>query len=306
MKEKVNEFIRYLEIEKSASKETIRNYKSDLDQFMTFLTCQTGKEALKLEEIDHNDIFSFLAHLHFTHKKSSIGRKLSAIRSFYDFLIRRRYTTYNPASLLSQPKFERGIPHFFSVDEIFRLLDYQQNKEKLSWVDLRDRALLETIYSCGLRVGELTGMNIDSVDFHQGIVRVKGKGNKERIVPIGEHAQKAIKKYIRSRAMSLKDKALFDSKALFINQRGGRLTSRSVNRILKKHLKQSGITKLFSPHALRHSFATHLLGSGADLRSIQEMLGHASLSTTQRYTHINIDKLMEIYDRTHPRSRKKN
>jgi len=304
LKEKIDEYIRYLKLEKSASKETIRNYKSDLNQFYSHLKATKKEDNIKIDKIDHSDIFSFLGRLHFTHKKSSIGRKLSALRSFFDFLIKREYISLNPASLISQPKFEKGIPQFFSVDEIFHLLDYKNNQET-DWVILRDRAILETIYSCGLRVSETTGMDVDSVDFEQEIVRVKGKGNKERIIPIGKKAQQALKKYLKERNKKIVKFKGADQKALFINQRGGRLTSRSVNRILKKHLKESGLPKMFSPHALRHSFATHLLGAGADLRSIQEMLGHASLSTTQRYTHVNIDKLMEIYDKTHPRSKRK-
>ncbi len=304
LRQKIKEFINYLKVEKSASDETIRNYRSDLNQFLDHLTKIKEKENIKIEEVDHSDVFSFLGRLHFTHKKSSIGRKLSALRSFFDFLIRKEYITTNPASLISQPKFQKGIPQFFSVDEIFHLLDYKKNK-KDDWVLLRDKAILETIYSCGLRVSETTGMDVDSVDFAQEVVRVRGKGNKERIVPIGKKARDALKKYLAARQKELLKLKNPGSRALFINQRGGRLTSRSVNRILKKRLKESGLSKMFSPHALRHSFATHLLGAGADLRSIQEMLGHASLSTTQRYTHVNIDKLMEIYDKTHPRSKRK-
>ncbi len=304
MEDKIKEFIKYLQFEKSASKETVRNYRSDLNQFLSHLVEKKRKEEINIEEVDHSDIFSFLGHLHFTHKKSSIGRKLSALRSFFDFLVKREYISSNPASLINQPKYEKGIPQFFSVDEIFHLLDYKRDDDD-NWVILRDRAILETIYSCGLRVSEATGMDMESVDFAQEIVRVKGKGNKERIVPIGKKAQVALKKYLKARQDVLLKLKNADYNALFINQRGGRLTSRSINRILKKHLRDSGLPKMFSPHALRHSFATHLLGSGADLRSIQEMLGHASLSTTQRYTHVNIDRLMEIYDKTHPRSKKK-
>ncbi len=304
MKEHIKEFVKYLELERSASFETVRNYRTDLNQFLEHLTRVKKKRNIDIREIDHNDVFSFLGRLHFTHKKSSIGRKLSALRSFFDFLIKREYISINPASLISQPKFQKGIPQFFSVDEVFHLLDYNKNG-KHDWIVLRDRAILETIYSCGLRVSETTGMDVDSIDFAQEVVRVRGKGNKERIIPIGRKAQAALKRYLPAREERLLKVEKAGTRALFINQRGGRLTSRSVNRILKKRLKESGLTKMYSPHALRHSFATHLLGAGADLRSIQEMLGHASLSTTQRYTHVNIDRLMEIYDKTHPRGKRR-
>ncbi len=304
MKARIAEYISYLRLEKSASSETIRNYKSDLGQFYKYLVEKKEREEIEVEDIDHGDIFAFLSKLHFTHKKSSIGRKLSALRSFFDFLVKREYISSNPAALISQPKFEQRIPKFFSVDEVFHLLDYKSKGES-NWVILRDKAILETIYSCGLRVSETTGMDVDSVDFSQETVRVKGKGNKERIVPIGRKAQEALKKYLTARNEVLIKSGNPEHNALFINQRGGRLTPRSVNRILKKYLRKSGISKMFSPHALRHSFATHLLGAGADLRAIQEMLGHASLSTTQRYTHVNIDRLMDIYDKSHPRSKRK-
>lgn len=304
MKEAIAQFINYLQVEKGASRETIRSYAGDLEQFLTFLQEQGEQEPISVGQIEHGQISSFLARLHFTHKKSSIGRKLSALRSFFDFLVREGLLKNNPASLLNQPKYEKGIPSFFSVDEIFHLLD-PRGKSETPWILLRDMALLETIYSSGLRVSEATSMDLDSIDFKQGLIRVKGKGDKERIIPIGERARGVLKEYLPLRAEFMKRFNNGDLDALFVNQRGGRLTARSVNRILKKHIKNSGIPKTLSPHGLRHSFATHLLGAGADLRSIQEMLGHASLSTTQRYTHMNIDKLMEVYDRSHPRSRKK-
>jgi integrase/recombinase XerC len=207
----------------------------------------------------------------------------------------------SPAEIVATPKQEKNLPSFLSVDEVFSLVE---SPEKSTPWGARDRAILETLYSCGIRVSELVGLSDGNVDFHLGIVRVYGKGRKERIVPIGEKAVEALRAYLPQRDGVLARRKRFGPQApLFINPRGTRLTARSVARILQKHILQSGLLRKVSPHGLRHTFATHLLDAGADLRAIQELLGHVSLSTTQRYTHVSMDKLMEVYDKAHPRAK---
>ena len=221
------------------------------------------------------------------------------MRSFFQFLVKEGSLSSNPAKAVSTPRQDKHIPAFLSVDEVFRLLEAPQQNKTLN---IRNRAILEMLYSCGIRVGELTGLNLDNLDLNSGIIKVQGKGRKERFVPIGNKAIAALKEYLIIRE-GLGKREGIDRKAIFLNIRGGRLTSRSVGRIIEKYLIPSGILRNITPHCLRHTFATHLLDAGADLRAIQELLGHASLSTTQKYTHISVDKLMEVYDKAHPRSR---
>jgi len=245
--------------------------------------------------IDHIMIRRYLALLHKECRKSSIGRKLAALRAFFTYLVREGVVARNPAELVATPKREKKVPFHLSIDEVTALVEAPREGELLS---LRDRAILETLYSCGIRVSELTGLDIGGIDLEEGLARVLGKGGKERIVPLGSKARSALAEYLAARNQT----AVADP--LFINARGGRLTRRSVARIVDKYILRIATMKKVSPHTLRHTFATHLLEGGADLRAIQELLGHSSLSTTQKYTHVSIDRLMEVYDKAHPKARK--
>ena len=300
----IKKFIDYLKSNRGYSDHTIRNYQIDLKQFLDFLTEEagSGERALAggdLASIDFRVIREYLGHLHGGYKKSTIARKLSAIRSFFYFLERRGLGKDNPAADVPTPKLGKYIPSYLPVDEMFRLLDGPDRESPLG---LRDLAILEVLYSCGIRVSELAGLNLERIDFDRRLVKVLGKGNKERIVPIGQYALKAIEDYMEA-TLPLRKRTgggTPDS-PLFINFRGGRLSTRSIARIIKKYEGKQGLMTEITPHGLRHSFATHLLDGGADLRSVQELLGHASLSTTQKYTHVSLDRLMAIYDKSHPR-----
>jgi integrase/recombinase XerC len=232
-------------------------------------------------------------------KKATIARKLAAVRSFFKYLLREGRIKANPAELVKAPSPEKHIPVFLSVDEILAVLNVEF-KDDLSGA--RDRALMELFYSSGIRLGELAGLNIDDINFSQGLLKIRGKGKKERIVPVGGPALSAIQSYLKILAGISGRRGIQDG-PLFVNSRGGRLTSRSVARVVDKVVRISGISRKISPHALRHSFATHLMDAGADLRAIQELLGHESLSTTQKYTSVSISRLMEVYDNAHPRAR---
>ncbi|HWI40995.1 MAG TPA: tyrosine recombinase XerC [Verrucomicrobiae bacterium] len=285
-------FCRYLETEKNVSPHTLRAYGSDLQQFGAFLK-KEGTTAPSA--VDRLAVRRYLALLHRQNAKSSIGRKLAALRTFFTWLVRIGACPANPAKLVSSPKREKKLPFHLNVDEATALVEGPQEESLLS---MRDRAVLETLYSCGIRVSELTGMQVGDVDLSQMTVRVMGKGGKERVVPIGRHAASAVEAYLRERGEPPPDTPLI------LNARGGRLTPRSVARIVDRYILRLAAMKKVSPHTLRHSFATHLLEAGADLRAIQELLGHASLSTTQKYTHLTIDRLMEVYDKAHPRAKK--
>jgi len=291
----IHEFIHYLSGEKNASPHTCRCYQRDLEEFEDFLKSSgmvlSPAGESEMNRVDRWAIRKYLSFLHRKNKKSSIARKLSTLRSFFKYLVREQLTTSNPAKSVSTPKVEKPLPTTLTVDEAFRLMEIPVGSK-----GLRDRAILELLYSSGIRVGELVGLNLNQLDLDLGIVKVMGKGRKERIVPVGSKAVEALKAYLEKRGV------LSREEPLFVNSRGGRLTARSVGRLIKKYTKRSGIFRKISPHTLRHSFATHLLDAGADIREIQEMLGHASLSTTQRYIHLSPGKLMEVYDKAHPRS----
>ena len=298
------DFLRYLRVERNYSDHTVRNYQSDLRQFAGFMR-QRGKQIggedktpLVPGQVEHLDIRAYLASLYRRNAKSSVARKLSTLRSFFGYLVRQAEIKQNPADMVSAPKMGKPIPDFLQVDEAFQLMHGPDSDNVLG---SRDRAILEVLYSCGLRVSELTGLDLDSLNVELGIARVIGKGDKERIVPIGDKAKNALFDYLKKRGELLAGRP--DNRALFLNNRGGRLSSRSVARLVKKHMQRCNLGRPLSPHGLRHSFATHLLDAGADLRAVQELLGHVSLSTTQRYTHLSVDKLMAEYDKAHPRSR---
>jgi integrase/recombinase XerC len=306
MKAFIDKFIDHLRIERNMSVHTLRSYAADLEQFRNFLISKElftgGKDGdVSVGQIDRLAIRAYLSHLFRQCKKSSLARKISAQRSFFRYLVAEGILTQNPAEMVSTPKQDKPLPTFLPVDDVFLLMEAPDHSTV--W-GARDRAILEVLYSCGIRVSELVGLSDGDADYFLGILKVYGKGGKERIVPIGGKAVEALQQYLPLRDGVLARRNRRGPRSpFFINSRGGRLTSRSVARILQKQLQRCGLLRKVSPHALRHSFATHLLDAGADLRSIQEMLGHVSLSTTQKYTHISMGKLMEIYDRAHPRAK---
>jgi integrase/recombinase XerC len=303
----IHQFIHYLSTEKNASPHTCRSYRKDLEQLEGFLmsagVCLSSDGNVEIEKLDRMAIRRYLSFLHKKNRKSSIGRKISALRSFFKYLVREGIVLNNPAKSVATPKAEKYLPTALTVDEAFRMMDSprtsieSRSSDYAREKELRDRAILELLYSSGIRVGELVGLNLNRLDLDLGIVKVMGKGGKERIVPVGSKAVKALKAYFDERGAREGGE-----EPLFLNLRGGRLTARSVGRVVKEYTRHTGIFRKVSPHSLRHTFATHLLDAGADIREIQEMLGHASLSTTQRYTHLSMGKLMEVYDKAHPRS----
>jgi integrase/recombinase XerC len=316
MREEIEEYLTSLRAERDASPHTLRNYRIDLDQFLAFARERTGTpEGPPLDGVDHLMVRGFLAWLHGRRvSRATMARKLAAVRSFFRFLCRQGRLRANPAELVRAPRLPvRTTPHL-SVDEAFQLLaaSAQQAEatgaaapkqvETAAHLRLRDRAILEVFYGAGLRIGELVALDLPDVDLAEGLARVRGKGRKERVVPVGRTAVEALRDYLAVRDAGRQLRA-GDQPALFLNHRGGRLTTRGVSRIVLRYLLSSGVGKKVTPHGLRHSFATHLLDAGADLRAIQELLGHARLGTTQRYTHVGLDKVMEIYDRAHPRAR---
>jgi integrase/recombinase XerC len=294
----VRVFRRYLVAERMRSPETVRAYMADLDGFRSFLEASaTEKELNEVASIDQFHVRGFLASRFGKIKKVSVARKLASIRTFFRVLVRERVIPSNPAASIRAPKRDRPLPRALSVDDMDRFFSRNTDRGK------RDLAMFELLYSSGLRVGELVSLRVQDLDLNNGWVRVIGKGNKERYVPVGSRAVAALRAYLPIRSLLKSATGVLENQsALFLNFRGARLSSRSVRRILKAFLSSSGIARDVSPHAFRHSFATHLLHGGADLRSIQELLGHSSLSTTQRYTKVDLGQLMSVYDRAHPRS----
>ena len=298
----IEQFLEHLRYERNVSAHTLRNYSSDLEQFLHFLTAGENRKAPEISEIDHLTIREWLASLHTAKKtKASIARKLAALRTFFQFLVREGLLELNPAKLVATPKLEKKLPKHLSIEEAIRFIESPDPETDLG---KRDRAMLEMLYATGVRVAELTTVNIPDVDFRNQLVRVTGKRRKQRIVPFGDPASAAIRSYL-----DVRDKFLFaapvskrDDEALFLNYQGTRITTRSVGRMVEKYIRLCAGMHNISPHALRHSFATHLLDSGADLRDIQELLGHARLSTTQVYTHVSMEKLIEVYDKAHPKA----
>jgi len=288
-------FLRHLKYSKNFSPHTLRAYQSDLSEFLEF--CLAENPAFSPRDITHLTLRKFLALLRQRNpQNSTIARKLSSLRSFYRFLERQGVVEANPLAALRSPRSRSALPHFLTDEELARLL-FAPSEDTL-W-GLRDRATLETLYSTGLRVSELVALDESSVDFLSEVILVKGKGKKERLAPVGSYALEALRKYLARRR---RERVGTSSSALFINRFGTRITARSVGRILQKYIKLAGLEPRTSPHTLRHSFATHLLDRGADLRSVQELLGHASLATTQIYTHLTTSRLKEVYNKAHPRA----
>ena len=301
MNEAITQFEKYLKGEKNASLHTLKNYLGDLRQFTAFLdqhSPDTVRSGLKgLPQIDTAVLRLFLSDLFKSHGPTSVARKLSTLRTFFEYCLRQGWVSSNPAKTVKSPKIPKRVPQFLTVDEIFSLLAAPKGVGNL---EIRDKAILELFYASGLRLSELVGLNVSHIDLEEKVVRILGKGDKERMVPIGDKAIAALRHYIDKRFGLLLTHA--QTQALFLNKSGGRLSARAVERLLDKYLKRSGIQKKVTPHILRHTFATHMLNQGADMRGIQELLGHASLSTTQRYTHVELDKLSEVYDKTHPKA----
>ncbi len=299
----IDDFERYLRSGKNASVHTCRNYLHDIREFQHFLQERYGDSLHEAADIGSMMVRAYLADLSKKNRKSSQARKLSSLKTFFRYLVREGVLTGNPAEAIRTPKAGKHLPRHMTVDEVFALLDAVPAETTL---EHRDKAVLELLYSSGIRVSELVNVNRGDIDFEGGFVRVLGKGRKERVVPVGGAALSAVDRYFSASADTVeKQYAAVHGGVVpaFLNNRGGRLTVRSVARIVDKYVLRCGLQHRMSPHALRHTFASHMLNAGADLRSIQEMLGHVSLSTTQKYTHITIDRLMEVYDRTHPRSR---
>ena len=290
----IERFLRHLDRERNASAHTIRAYGEDVAQFASYLREQIGREP-RPQDADHLSVRGFLASLHAGGiRRVSAARKLAGVRTFFRYLCREGILDKNPAAAILSPRLERRNPSHLDEAETTTLLDVPGTDD----ASLRARALLELLYATGIRCAEVVGLDVPEVDLDARMVRVLGKGRKERVVPFGTRARDAVLAYLPARA-----RAAPRSEALFVNRRGGRLSDRSVRSILAARVRQVALAKRISPHSLRHSFATHLLGRGADLRTIQELLGHASLSTTQRYTHVDTRLILEIYSKTHPRAR---
>ncbi len=299
MEEALAEYLRHLALEKNASGHTVKSYREDLTQALEFFRTRANGRPLELSLLTTRLLRAYLAWLHEQkYAKTTVARRLSAVRSWCRFLCRQGILTVNPADGLRAPRQERKLPHFLAEEALVRLLAAPPADTPLG---LRDRAILETLYSAGLRVSELTGLNLDDVDFDSGLATVRGKGKRERLALLGPQALEALQQWRQQRDTLLGGRARGQA-AVFLNKNGSRLTSRSVGRLLEKYLAQAGIDPRTSPHTLRHSFATHLLDRGADIRSVQELLGHRSLGTTQIYTHVTTTRLQESYHKAHPRA----
>lgn len=302
LQDDLTQFLQHLKYERNLSPHTLRNYASDLEQFREHLYRIEKREDFPLAEIDRLTIREWMASLHGDHKKTSVARKLASLRTFFQFLVREGKLESNPAKLVATPKIERRLPNHLSIEDAVRFIEAPDVNTDLG---RRDRAILEFLYATGIRVGELVGINIADVDFRERMVRVTGKRKKQRIVPFGEPAAHALMHYLEeTRGTFLENCPITqrDVNALFLNYQGTRITTRSVGRMIDKYIKLCADIHDISPHSLRHTFATHLLDQGADLRDIQELLGHARLSTTQIYTQVSMEKMIEVYDKAHPKA----
>ena len=293
-------FLKYLCVERNASELTIKSYREDLSALADYLTDSRDGTCPKPAEVTVLDLRGYVAALsEANYAKSTIARRLASLRSFFRFGRREGWVDHNPAKPLRNPRQGRGLPHFLSAEELGRLLLAPSSAKPLG---LRDRAILETMYSAGLRVSEVVGLNDGDLDFAAGVVRVRGKGRRERLSPVGSYATTALRRWLKVRETA-DDQPQGADKPVFLNRFGRRLTTRSVGRMLEKYLKQTGLDSRTTPHSLRHSFATHLLDRGADIRSVQELLGHKSLITTQIYTHVSTATLRKVYEKAHPRAK---
>jgi integrase/recombinase XerC len=318
----IHEFLNYLKFEKHFSEHTAKCYNADLVQFCQYLSGDSTGPAAGGEDWSHKEsggvatqtetkieqlllslttdsVRAYMVILNDKqYSKSTTARKLATLRSFYKFLVKRGHITSNPVTAVRTPKQDKKLPKFLEYDQVKKLLDTPPAD---SWLGARDRAIMETLYGTGVRVSELVALNIEDVDFLGEVLHIRGKGKKERISPIGSSALQSIQHYMEFRNRRAQSNGNFDSKVLFVNKHGKRLSTRSVRRKMDKYLKMAGLDPSISPHTLRHSFATHMLNNGADLRSVQELLGHQSLSTTQIYTHLTTKRLKEVYNGAHPR-----
>ncbi len=302
LEQQINAFAQYLADERRASARTVETYIRDLRSFRDYVR-EEGLPA-DARKLDIVALRGFLASLFGSNQASTMKKKVSAIRSLFKFLLKRHIIEQNPASGLRSPKISQSLPRFLTVEQAFRVIDAPPKEEKRAKpLKVRDQALLETLYATGVRVSELAGMNLDHCDFTESEVRVLGKGGKERIVPLGKSAVEAIRAYLPERGGLLEKAKQGEPDALWLSRSGRRLGVRQVQNIVRRHGTLGAGRGDLHPHAMRHTCATHLLDAGADLRSIQELLGHSSLSTTQRYTHVSVDRLMEVYDRAHPLAR---
>ena len=294
------QFSRWLSVEKGYSLKTVESYGRDLAEFALFV--EPGNDV---RQIEPRVVRSFVYALNGKNKGSSVARKLSALRTFFRHLLREGVIIHDPVAAIATPKQEKHMPVFLTVDEVFTLLEMPGAGDAFA---ARDRAILEILYSTGVRVAELAALDLERLDAEEGMLRVVGKGNRERLVPVGSPALEALRQYLPQRTLLIRERIgrgdAPENRAVFLNHRGVRLTTRSIERLVKLYALRAGIAARVTPHALRHSFATHLLEMGADLRMVQELLGHVSLSTTQRYTHLNMDHLNEVYDRAHPKARR--
>ncbi len=296
MQSSVQQFLRFLKLERNASDLTIKSYGDDFASFFDYLEDRVGGVA-SADQVTIPILRGYVSYLHeCQYARTTIARRLAALRSFFRYTTREELTSSNPAQTLRTPRASRKLPHFLTTDQITTLLEAPPANDPMG---IRDRAILETLYSAGLRVAELVGLNISDWDRQANVLRVFGKGAKERIAPIGSFASKALDHWLDVRAVDVQAPA-DEHDALFLNRFGRRLTTRSIGRMLEKYLKETGLSLLTSPHTLRHSFATHLLDGGADLRSVQELLGHKSLTTTQIYTHVSTRRMRETYESSHP------
>ncbi len=300
MRTAIARFLQYLIVERNASAYTIKSYREDLTALADYLTEACGGNCPRPEAITVLELRGYVAAMHEAgYAKTSIARRLASLRSFFKFGQREGWTKTNPAKPLRNPRKGRSLPHFLSAEDIGRLLSAPSAKTAMG---LRDRAILETMYSAGLRVSETVGLNRGDLDFEDGILRIRGKGRKERLAPIGSYAAAALQKWLAKARLNPREPA-GGLAPVFLNKFGRRLTTRSVARMLEKHLQITSLDTRTTPHSLRHSFATHLLDRGADIRSVQELLGHKSLVTTQIYTHVSTTALREVYEKAHPRAK---
>lgn len=300
MKEEIQQFIRHLRLERNLSEHTARSYKKDLTQLDSFLSRQRGEGEVVPRHVDRVGIRHFLGALKREgYSKRSLARKLAAIRSFFKYLCREGIVSANPAGHVSTPRLEQRLPTVLDEDQAFRVMELPQGRHVLA---LRNRAILELLYGAGIRLAELVDLNLSSIDLVGETVKIRGKGRRERLVPLGRHAWRALKGYLNRRKELLDESEEDRHGPLFLNYRGTRLSARSVQRLVTAYLAQVSEASSLGPHTLRHTFATHLLDRGADMQAVRELLGHASLSTTQMYTHVTTERLKKVYRRAHPRA----